>query len=358
MEVLDDQYRAFHEMDKFRSTHLQTEYNTSAHVEMIESAARRSSNDEESNDENSSGPNKPRQTWREYLTGVHQYFWIEGHGRWLAATAIAWWALDIAFYALSLNSPQMVSKLWYQAPKNPTDIAVWNADFDVVDQDRQIYTILKTNSWHALVVTSSGALIGGLAMIYAIEHVNRRKFLIFSFVALGVLFLITGPVYVYTVFTDQHGVIIVLYILCELIFYFGPNTLTFVYPAEIFATPYRATCHGISAAAGKLGSLIIQLILAYVKVNGHSAGSIDSVASEKESNWLGWALMIFSLPMFLGAAVSWWGLPEVQDQNRRNLTLETVSAQPARTAKRDRGAEEEGEMPQVNGNASTEMRQR
>jgi hypothetical protein len=60
----------------------------------------------------------------------------------------------------------------------------------------------------------------------------------------------------------------------------------------------------------------------------------------------------------LGAAVSWWGLPEVQDQNRRNLTLETVSAQPARRAKRDRGVEEEGETHQINGNVDSEMRQR
>src|SRR6201999_1928488 len=143
------------------------------------------------------------------------------------------------------------------------------------------------------------ALIGGAAMIYAIEHANRKKFQWRSFIVLGVLFLISGPTYVYTVFTDNHGVIIVLYCICELAFYFGPNTLTFVTPPEVFATPYRATCVGISAAAGKIGSLTVELILAYVKINGQTSGSIDSVGSDPGSNWLGWALMIFSLPMFV-----------------------------------------------------------
>ena len=35
---------------------------------------------------------------------------------------------------------------------------------------------------------------------------------------------------------------------------FGPNTTTFVYPAEIFPVRVRTTSHGIAAAAGKMGA--------------------------------------------------------------------------------------------------------
>jgi MFS family permease len=35
---------------------------------------------------------------------------------------------------------------------------------------------------------------------------------------------------------------------------FGPNTTTFVYPAEIFPVDVRTTAHGISAGAGKMGA--------------------------------------------------------------------------------------------------------
>ena len=45
--------------------------------------------------------------------------------------------------------------------------------------------------------------------------------------------------------------------LCALTFFFsnfGPNTTTFIVPAELF--PARSTCHGISAAAGKAGAIV------------------------------------------------------------------------------------------------------
>ncbi|KAM0066956.1 Low affinity inorganic phosphate transporter 3 [Helianthus debilis subsp. tardiflorus] len=37
---------------------------------------------------------------------------------------------------------------------------------------------------------------------------------------------------------------------------FGPNATTFVVPAEIFPARLRSTCHGISAASGKLGAIL------------------------------------------------------------------------------------------------------
>jgi MFS transporter, PHS family, inorganic phosphate transporter len=37
---------------------------------------------------------------------------------------------------------------------------------------------------------------------------------------------------------------------------FGPNTTTFVYPAEIFPVEVRTTGHGLSAGAGKLGAFL------------------------------------------------------------------------------------------------------
>ena len=37
---------------------------------------------------------------------------------------------------------------------------------------------------------------------------------------------------------------------------FGPNSTTFIVPAEIFPARLRSTCHGISAATGKAGAII------------------------------------------------------------------------------------------------------
>uniref|UniRef100_A0A7S3H6B0 Major facilitator superfamily (MFS) profile domain-containing protein n=1 Tax=Spumella elongata TaxID=89044 RepID=A0A7S3H6B0_9STRA len=47
---------------------------------------------------------------------------------------------------------------------------------------------------------------------------------------------------------------LLIYALTFLFSNFGPNTTSFVIPGEIFPAEVRATCHGISAASGKLGA--------------------------------------------------------------------------------------------------------
>src|SRR5580700_3662424 len=85
----------------------------------------------------------------------------------------------------------------------------------------------------------------------------------------------------------------------------GANTLTFIIPAEIFPTRYRCTCHGIAAASGKLGSIIVQAILPTMVFNG-------ILASDPNSNGLGWIFIIFSFVMALGAFFAWVWIPELQ----------------------------------------------
>jgi MFS transporter, PHS family, inorganic phosphate transporter len=94
----------------------------------------------------------------------------------------------------------------------------------------------------------------------------------------------------------------------------GANTLTFIIPAEIFPTCYRCTCHGISAAAGKVGS-IVALLLVYA-IN----------ASYKEPNRQGLIFLLFGSAVALGAIYSWAYLPDVQrwvDDEDRGKVLET-----------------------------------
>ncbi|KAL0286579.1 UNVERIFIED_CONTAM: Inorganic phosphate transporter 1-4 [Sesamum angustifolium] len=55
---------------------------------------------------------------------------------------------------------------------------------------------------------------------------------------------------------DNRIGFVVMYSLTFFFANFGPNATTFVVPAEIFPARHRSTCHGISAAAGKLGAII------------------------------------------------------------------------------------------------------
>lgn len=96
----------------------------------------------------------------------------------------------------------------------------------------------------------------------------------------------------------------------------GANSLTFLIPAEIFPTTYRCFCHGISAAAGKTGSII-----AVFMVYGINAG-YDSATKQ------GLIFLLFACIGTVGAVYSWAYLPNVQrrdaDGKLVNRTLEEL----------------------------------
>jgi PHS family inorganic phosphate transporter-like MFS transporter len=52
----------------------------------------------------------------------------------------------------------------------------------------------------------------------------------------------------------MHDVCVTI-VLFQFFFNFGANTTTYVYPAELFPTRFRAFAHGISAASGKAGAI-------------------------------------------------------------------------------------------------------
>lgn len=67
---------------------------------------------------------------------------------------------------------------------------------------------------------------------------------------------------------------------------FGPNTTTFILPTQLYPTLVRATCHGFSAAMGKLGGVV--------------GTSLFSVLQQDIG--LGWLLVLCSAVAILGAA--------------------------------------------------------
>lgn len=94
-------------------------------------------------------------------------------------------------------------------------------------------------------------------------------------------------------------------------------------PAEIFPTRYRGTCHGISAGAGKLGSILVQIFSTYYRFGG-----ADATSTRRH----GIILFVFSACMILGAAVTHLWIPPLQQKKGSNLlwggkpyTLETLS---------------------------------
>lgn len=79
-----------------------------------------------------------------------------------------------------------------------------------------------------------------------------------GFVILTLLFLLLGALF-NEIIDYSVLLFIAIYTLTNLFTNFGPNATTFIIPGEVFPTKYRATCHGISAASGKLGAIVSQV---------------------------------------------------------------------------------------------------
>ncbi|KAF2432031.1 MFS general substrate transporter [Tothia fuscella] len=231
-----------------------------------------------------------------------QYFFTEGNWRLLAGTSLCWALWDIAYYGLALNNPRTISKIWlsHSLVTNGTAVPMWNSD--PANPDASIYEALYTDATRSLITISIGSIVGSVLILGGINWVRRDRFLVWTFLALGVLFATMAGTIFGTYQNVAFPATIVLYTLAEILFNLGPNTLTFILPAELFPTRYRCFCHGIAAASGKIGSIIIHVILPHTSI--YNVGASASPLARM--------LGIFAVLMAFGALFAWAWIPTVQ----------------------------------------------
>ncbi|KAF2463558.1 MFS general substrate transporter [Lindgomyces ingoldianus] len=232
-----------------------------------------------------------------------KFFLEEGNWRYLLGTSLSWLFLDFAFYGLGLSSPTIVRHIW-QDPKAGRD---------------HVYSSLKGNSLHTLVMVSIGAIIGGAVMIKVIKYASPKVIQFWGFLVLFALFIVTGSAWTKLLESSRSG-LIVLYVLCQIAFNLGPNVTTFIIPAEIFPTRYRCTSHGIAAASGKLGSWLAQIFLAFAF---NSDTQKEQFGSERDN--FGHVLQVMSAFMIAGAITTYFLVPETRDHDNKSRTLEVLA---------------------------------
>jgi PHS family inorganic phosphate transporter-like MFS transporter len=204
-----------------------------------------------------------------------------------------------------MGNPSTLAKLWtyYQAGEPLGDVPSWNPN--AARPHASIFDALRDNAVQNLITVCIGSVSGCVLLLMIIDYVPRKQFLMYSCLWLAALFFITGGSFFAVFHNDLHAVSIVLVALCHFSFNLGPNTLTFLIPAEIFPTRYRATCHGIAAAAGKLGSVIVQASLPTWRVDGVSV-------SNPNSSGLGWVFILYGFVMGIAAVFAWAWIPSLQ----------------------------------------------
>ncbi|KAJ7127132.1 inorganic phosphate transporter [Mycena epipterygia] len=172
-------------------------------------------------------------------------------GKWenmkvLIGTSYSWFALDIAFYGLGLNSGIILQAIGFGSP--------------LTKGTRGVYDNLHNICVGNLILSAAGLIPGYWVSFLFIDSWGRKPIQLMGFSILTVLFIVMGFAYdKLTSSTGGKNAFVFLYCLTNFFQNFGPNTTTFVIPGEVFPTRYRSTAHGISAASGKLGAIVAQV---------------------------------------------------------------------------------------------------
>ena len=179
-------------------------------------------------------PPRQRLTFRDWCSGFKTYFCKEGNWIHLVGTMVAWWLLDAAFYGLGFSSSGTIQKLWEDDSTTTSSIfapSTTTCPATPTGAGPTVYSTLKGNAWHPMVVVSLPALLGGLAMTYVIQHSRPVKVQSFFFGILACLLFLVGGLF-QLLFNNgqgsQHWGLVALYILCQFFFNMGPNATTFI----------------------------------------------------------------------------------------------------------------------------------
>ncbi|KQK11963.1 probable inorganic phosphate transporter 1-8 [Brachypodium distachyon] len=172
--------------------------------------------------------------------GLFSAEFLRRHGLHLLGTATCWFLLDIAFYSQNLFQKDIFTAInWI--PKANTMSAL-----------EEVYRIARAQTLIAL----CGTVPGYWFTVALIDRIGRFWIQLGGFFFMTVFMLCLAAPYHHWTTPGNHIGFVVLYGLTFFFANFGPNSTTFIVPAEIFPARLRSTCHGISAAAGKLGAII------------------------------------------------------------------------------------------------------
>lgn len=227
----------------------------------------------------------PRASWSDF----RRHFGKWQNGKVLLGTSYSWFALDVAWYGLGLNNAIILSKIGFSGGDDP-------------------YTSVFQVCLGNIVINLLGSVPGYWITVFTIDRLGRKTIQIMGFTVLTILFVVLGFAY-HKILEASNILFVVLYTVLQIFFNFGPNTTTFIVPGECFPTRYRSTAHGISAASGKLGSIVAQVGFGLLKDIGGS------------NAWLDHLLQIFAFFMLSGLLSSFL-IPETKGKSLEELSGE------------------------------------
>ncbi|KAE8682352.1 putative inorganic phosphate transporter 1-12 [Hibiscus syriacus] len=196
------------------------------------------------------------------------------HGRHLIGTMTTWFLLDIAFYSQNLTQKDIFPAMGLT--KNAPQI---NAIEEVLDTSRAMFFIAMLGTFPGYWFTFLFIVKLGRFTIQLVGFFMMSFFLLY-----GLTFFFAN---------------------------FGPNSTTFVLPAELFPTRLRSTYHALSAAAGKAGAMI-------------GAFVVQTYTLDDNVNHIKTALIILAFTNMLGFGFTFL-IPETKGRSLEEISGEDGS---------------------------------
>ncbi|KAG9441559.1 hypothetical protein H6P81_017413 [Aristolochia fimbriata] len=172
--------------------------------------------------------------------GLFSKQFLRRHGLHLLGTATTWFLLDIAFYSQNLFQKDIFSAVGWIPPAG------------TMNAIEEVYRIARAQTLIALCSTVPGYWF----TVALIDHIGRFTIQLMGFFFMSVFMFALAIPYNHWKKHDNRIGFVIMYALTFFFANFGPNSTTFIVPAEIFPARLRSTCHGISAAAGKAGAIV------------------------------------------------------------------------------------------------------
>ena len=246
------------------SPHHQTNFNTNSKINNANLSARWS-------------------RWKGWLSGAKLYLGKTDAGRNLLLISTLCVLSEAAWYCLAKDSHSSMSTFFHDPSSSnfpsstpssvekrslgpdPTcpEYNAWNSNPS--NHNATIYSELSTNSTRFMLVSSIGSLLGSLALVFSINHIHRRTILLVSLSSLSFLFFVSGALLTATYSPGSpdtlHPAADYLFGTMHFFFTFGPRTVVYILAVEMFATEYRGTFYGITAAAGKVMAIAVRPVI-------------------------------------------------------------------------------------------------
>ncbi|KAK6940680.1 Major facilitator, sugar transporter-like [Dillenia turbinata] len=173
------------------------------------------------------------------------------HGLHLLGTCSTWFLLDIAFYSQNLFQKDIFSAIG------------WIPNAKTMNAMEEVHKIARAQTLIALCSTVPGYWF----TVAFIDRIGRFAIQLLGFFFMTVFMFALAIPYDHWTRKENRIGFVIMYSLTFFFANFGPNATTFVVPAEIFPARFRSTCHGISAASGKLGAMVGAFGFLYLSQN-------------------------------------------------------------------------------------------